>query len=124
MLAMSCDYRVMASGYVIGMNETKFGLVAPPFFISTLVNTVGQRKAELLLTKGTLVSTSDALKLGMIDEEVAEEEVMAAAEREMLALISVNEEVGSFLNPTRPHLASMPSASRCHGPCRHSAGRM
>mmetsp|Transcript_28197 Transcript_28197/g.71054 ORF Transcript_28197/g.71054 Transcript_28197/m.71054 type:complete len:298 (+) Transcript_28197:27-920(+) len=91
LLALSCDYRVIAKGYSLGMNETKFGLVAPPWFQQTLVSTVGNRQAESLLLKGTLVDSSTALKIGMVDEEVEESEVMGAAEKELGAMLGVNQ---------------------------------
>jgi 3,2-trans-enoyl-CoA isomerase len=108
MLALSCDYRVMASGYQIGYNETKFGLVAPPFFIATLKNTVGQRQAELLTLKGTMVGTTDAVKIGMVDEEVQEADVMSAAEKNIISLISVNDKV---VTANAPALATALQAS-------------
>mmetsp|Transcript_15209 Transcript_15209/g.35033 ORF Transcript_15209/g.35033 Transcript_15209/m.35033 type:complete len:304 (+) Transcript_15209:65-976(+) len=91
LLAISCDYRVMAKGHSLGMNETKFGLVAPPWFQQTLVSTVGLRHAESLLLKGMMVPSGDALRIGMIDEEVDESEVMLAAEKELGAMLSVSD---------------------------------
>ena len=60
MLALSCDYRMMSSKNVIGMNETKFGLYPPPWFVELMADTVGRRKAEMLLLQGTLLSVSPA----------------------------------------------------------------
>mmetsp|Transcript_2336 Transcript_2336/g.5558 ORF Transcript_2336/g.5558 Transcript_2336/m.5558 type:complete len:294 (-) Transcript_2336:567-1448(-) len=91
LLALSCDYRVMSKGYAMGMNETKFGLVAPSWFQSTLISTVGQRQAEILLLRGTLVPTDKAVQIGLIDEEVEEGELMASAEKAMMSLCAVND---------------------------------
>lgn len=69
LLAMSCDYRVMVGGkFKIGLNETKLGIVAPPWFRDTMINTVGVRQTELALQLGTLFSSEEALKIGMVDE--------------------------------------------------------
>jgi len=69
LLAMSCDYRLMCNGpYTIGLNETQFGLVAPPFFVRTMINTIGFRQAERLLQFGELIGCEEALKIGLIDE--------------------------------------------------------
>ena len=88
LLAMSCDYRVMAPDYVIGLNETKFGLVAPTWFVDVTVNTVGHRKAEKLLFPGTLVTTLEALQMGMIDEMPATgDEVEAVAAERCVAMM-------------------------------------
>ena len=66
---MSCDYRVMVGGkFKIGLNETKLGIVAPPWFRDTMINTVGVRQTELALQLGTLFSSEEALKIGMVDE--------------------------------------------------------
>mmetsp|Transcript_23280 Transcript_23280/g.37446 ORF Transcript_23280/g.37446 Transcript_23280/m.37446 type:complete len:297 (-) Transcript_23280:887-1777(-) len=79
LLAMSCDYRVMAPDYVIGLNETRFGLVAPTWFVDLTVNTIGHRQAEKLLFPGTLIMSQEALKVGMVDEVVPLENVEATA---------------------------------------------
>jgi len=68
LLAMSCEYRVMVKNYTIGLNETALGIVAPPWFIASMRNTVSKRDAELALTMGRLFTTDDALKVGLVDE--------------------------------------------------------
>jgi len=72
LLSISCDYRVMADHkkFQIGLNETKLGLVAPPWFVKPYVSCIGEREAEKALYLGTLYSVDDALKIGLIDEKV------------------------------------------------------
>uniref|UniRef100_A0A8D8RHZ7 Enoyl-CoA delta isomerase 1, mitochondrial n=1 Tax=Cacopsylla melanoneura TaxID=428564 RepID=A0A8D8RHZ7_9HEMI len=81
-LAMSCEYRIMLGPkYTIGLNETKMGIIAPFWFVDTMVDTLGPRQAELALTSGKLFTSSEALKVGLIDEEAgSEEEGIAKAE--------------------------------------------
>lgn len=68
-LALCCDYRVMASGpYRIGLNETQVGLVAPEGIQQLLRRVVGPYRAERLLVAGELVDAERALALGMVDE--------------------------------------------------------
>ena len=68
-LALCCDYRVMADGpYRIGLNETQVGLVAPEGIQSLLARVVGPHRAERLLVSGALVEASDALAMGLVDE--------------------------------------------------------
>ncbi|KAJ6643143.1 Enoyl-CoA delta isomerase 1, mitochondrial [Pseudolycoriella hygida] len=67
-LAISCEYRVMCPDYKIGLNETRLGIIAPIFLRASMRNTVSNREAEKALTLGTLYSTEDALKIGLIDE--------------------------------------------------------
>lgn len=68
LLAMSCEYRVMLPKFTIGLNETQLGIMAPSWFMATMKNTVSQRVAESALTAGTLFTTEEALKAGLIDE--------------------------------------------------------
>lgn len=71
-LAMSCEYRVMCPKYNIGLNETQLGIVAPAWFMATMRNCISPREAEKALTLGTLFKTDEALRIGMIDEIVAD----------------------------------------------------
>ena len=93
-LAMSCDYRIMAestttSSATIGLNESKFGLVAPPWLAQQLVDTVGRRRAELSLALGTLYSAEQALAIGLVDELVPNDNVLRRAEQEAIQWTAV-----------------------------------
>ena len=72
MLAMSCDYRVIAadSKAKIGLNETKLGIAAPRWLGRLFIDTVGHRQAELGLALGSLYSPQQALAIGLVDEIV------------------------------------------------------
>ncbi|KAG7202437.1 hypothetical protein KM043_018742 [Ampulex compressa] len=71
MLAMSCEYRVCVDGkYGIGMNESRLGIIAPTWMRNTYISTIGYRKAELELIRGTLFLPQEALKIGLVDELV------------------------------------------------------
>jgi len=82
-LALCCDYRVMARStdpakpYVIGLNETQVGLVAPEGIQRLLRRLVGTGRAERLLVAGELVAAERALEMGMVDELVDGSEVVA-----------------------------------------------
>ena len=68
-LALCCDYRVMASGpFSIGLNETQVGLVAPDGIQHLMRRTVGAHRAERLLLAGELVPAEAALAIGLVDE--------------------------------------------------------
>jgi 3,2-trans-enoyl-CoA isomerase len=73
MLALSCDVRIMqdTASYKIGLNESQLGIVAPPWLVQQLVDTVGRRRAELALSLGLLYNPHDALKLQLVDHVVA-----------------------------------------------------
>lgn len=68
-LALCCDYRVMARGpYRIGLNETQVGLVAPEGIQHLMRRVVGPYRAERLLVAGELVDADTALAIGLVDE--------------------------------------------------------
>lgn len=70
-LALCCDYRVMASGpYRIGLNETQVGLVAPEGIQHLMRRVTGAHRAERLLVAGELVDSERALAIGLVDELV------------------------------------------------------
>jgi 3,2-trans-enoyl-CoA isomerase len=69
-LSMACDYRIMLDGFKIGLNEAKIGLVAPAWAIDLMKNTIGFRPTDMLCQKGSLISSQEALKIGLVDEVV------------------------------------------------------
>lgn len=71
-LATCCEYRVMAPNFKIGLNEVHLGVPVPFMVQAAMRNVLSQRKAELALTLGTLFSTAEALKVGLIDEIAAD----------------------------------------------------
>ncbi|KAG5472124.1 hypothetical protein CUR178_02797 [Leishmania enriettii] len=83
-IAMGCDYRVMARGpkdnannsrlYRIGLNESKLGLVAPPWTVPAYCCLMGSRQAERMLQLGETPVADDAQKLGLIDEVTPDDE--------------------------------------------------
>jgi len=84
-LALCCDYRVMASSpdpakpFRIGLNETQVGLVAPEGIQRLLRRVVGPYRAERLLVSGELVTAEQALAWGMVDEVLAIDQVVPRA---------------------------------------------
>jgi 3,2-trans-enoyl-CoA isomerase len=84
MLALSCDYRIMAATTdqhrpTIGLNESKLGIVAPPWLGQQMVDTVGRRHTETSLALGILYSPEEALKIGLVDLVVPQDQVEAKA---------------------------------------------
>ena len=89
-LALCCDYRVMAAGdFRIGLNETQVGLVAPEGVQRLLRRAVGSNRAERLLVMGELVEAERALQIGLVDELADIDDVATRARewlRQLLAL--------------------------------------
>jgi enoyl-CoA hydratase/carnithine racemase len=68
-LALFCDYRVMAQGvYQIGLNQVRMGLTVPSPIRHILARIVGQRVAERMLVEGQLLSPEEAHRIGLVDE--------------------------------------------------------
>jgi enoyl-CoA hydratase/carnithine racemase len=73
-LALCCDYRVMARSpdpakpFRIGLNEVQVGLVPPECIQHLLKRTVGARRAEKMLIAGIMAPARRALAMGLVDE--------------------------------------------------------
>lgn len=97
-LALCCDYRVMAvSGdpdkpFRIGLNETQVGLVAPEGIQQLMARVVGPHRAERLLVAGELLTTEQALKIGLIDEAVGADDVIDSARQWLQAMLKLPRE--------------------------------
>lgn len=89
-LALFCDYRVMADGpYRIGLNEVQVGLIVPEAIQLALRRVVGTYRAERLLVAGAMIESADALACGFVDETTGVDQVITRALhwlRELLAL--------------------------------------
>lgn len=91
LMSISCDYRIMADNprYSIGLNETQLGIVAPFWFKDTMINTVGHRTTELALELGLLYNPSEALKVGLVDQLVPEDQVLTTATQTMTKWLAI-----------------------------------
>jgi Delta3-Delta2-enoyl-CoA isomerase len=89
MLSLACDYRIMSATDgkhrpTTGLNESQFGIVAPPWLAEMMASTIGHRDTEKALALGTLYSPEEALRIRLIDEVVPQEGVLAKAEQEAI----------------------------------------
>lgn len=79
-LAMLCDYRVMARGaFRIGLNEVQVGLTVPECLQAALRRLVGAYRAERLLVSGTMLDPDAALAVGLVDEIAEPDAVVESA---------------------------------------------
>ncbi len=89
-LSIFCDCRIMARGaYRIGLNETQVGLVVPEVIQAALRRLLGSHRAERLMVAGAMVDAAQAQAIGLVDELIDAEFVVArslAWLRELLAL--------------------------------------
>jgi Delta3-Delta2-enoyl-CoA isomerase len=80
MLALACDYRVMAAGKgKISLNELGFGASVFAGITEMLRFAVGSANATKVLYSASMYSAEEAKAIGLIDEAAAEQDLMAAA---------------------------------------------
>ncbi|MGD9973896.1 MAG: enoyl-CoA hydratase/isomerase family protein [Desulfatirhabdiaceae bacterium] len=88
-LAISCTFRIMAASAKMGLPEVKLGIIPGTGGTQRLPRLIGKgRAAELLLT-GDIIDAAEALRIGLVNQVVADGDVMAAAEN-LAARIMVN----------------------------------
>jgi Delta3-Delta2-enoyl-CoA isomerase len=79
-LALFCDWRIMAEGdYRAGLNEVQVGIPLPPVILAALQRLVGSRQAERMAVTGELFSPQEAVRLGLVDELAPAEQVVDRA---------------------------------------------
>jgi 3,2-trans-enoyl-CoA isomerase len=87
-LAIFCDYRVMAAGnFKIGLNEVQVGLSVPECIQFALRRLIGAQRAERLLVSGTMLEAQQALQVGLVDELTDSEKVVARSIEWLEALL-------------------------------------
>lgn len=92
-LALCCDYRVMAEGpFTLGLNETQVGLVAPEGVQALMRRVVGPHRAERLLVGGEMVDSARAHAIGLVDELTGIDDVATRARTWLEGLIALPRE--------------------------------
>ena len=90
-LAICCDYRVMAAGtFIIGLNEVPVGIIVPDSVFNLYSFWLGQRKAYQYLMEGKLLKVDEALDAGLIDEITSPDKLMNAATEKVTAYMKLN----------------------------------
>jgi len=79
-LAMACTLRLAADTARFGQPEVKLGVIAGFGGTQRLPRLVGRGAALRLLLSGTIISATEALRIGLVDEVVPAAELMARAE--------------------------------------------
>ena len=83
-LAHCCDARVMVEGdYIIGLNDVPVGIVVPDSIFELYSFWLGRANAYRYLLQGKLLSPSEALSAGLVDEVVPVQRLRTTAERHL-----------------------------------------
>jgi 3,2-trans-enoyl-CoA isomerase len=83
-MALACDYRVMAEGqYIIGLNEVPVGIIVPNSIFQLYSFWIGKAEAAQSLLTGRLYNPEEALRVGLVDDVVKNESLLTAAERKI-----------------------------------------
>ena len=84
-LAIMCDYRVMARSanaekpFRIGLNEVQVGLSVPDCIQAALRRLLGPWRAERLMVAGAMLDSAQAQAIGLVDEQVEVDAVVPRA---------------------------------------------
>jgi 3,2-trans-enoyl-CoA isomerase len=90
-LAICCDYRIMADGeFIIGLNEIPVGIIVPDSVFNLYAFWLGKHKAYQYLMEGKLLKVNEALDAGLIDEISAPESLITTAERKIRTYMQLN----------------------------------
>ena len=84
-ITLACDFRVASNDPAtrIGLPETTLGLVPAWGGATRLPRLIGAEAASEVILKGKLYSADEALRLGLVDEVVAREQLLEAARKKI-----------------------------------------
>ena len=80
-LALACDLRVMASDAIIGMPETRVGLIPDVGGSSRLPSVVGLGRAKEMIMASKLIDGVEAERIGLVNRVAPADELDAATEQ-------------------------------------------
>jgi enoyl-CoA hydratase/carnithine racemase len=101
-LAISCDYRFVASGRkYLGLNEIKIGVPVPYLPDLILRQIVSDRAATEVVYRGELIEPQAALEIGLVDEVFSEDDLEEQAVGRMAELAVLSQPAFGFIKENR-----------------------
>ncbi|MHB1126723.1 MAG: enoyl-CoA hydratase/isomerase family protein [Bacillota bacterium] len=76
---MACDLRVASDKAVLGLPEIKLGIFSAGGGTQRMPRLIGEARAKELMYLGNFISAEEALKIGLVNRVVPQEEVLEAA---------------------------------------------
>jgi|TARA_B100001758_G_scaffold207469_1_gene188614 enoyl-CoA hydratase/carnithine racemase len=92
-MAMLCDLRIAASGTIMGLPETKLGMLPAAGGTQSLTRLIGPDKASPLILTGRNIEVDEAHQLGIVNEIVSPENLQDRVNAISQRLISMNPKV-------------------------------
>ena len=78
-LALACDFRIFADGTKVGLPEMRFGLLPDMGATVRLPRIVGESRARELILLGEIIDAAEALRIGLANRVVADEDLDTTA---------------------------------------------
>ncbi len=79
-LAMACDIRIAAKNAKLGQPEVNLGIIPGWSGTQRLPRLVGKGKAKQLMFTGDMIAATEAERIGLVDQVVAQPELLAVAQ--------------------------------------------
>lgn len=80
-IATACDLRIASNNSTFGITPAKLGIVYPTNAIERAVRVIGGSAAKHLMYSGEIIDSSRALRVGLIDELLAPDELEGRVEQ-------------------------------------------
>lgn len=87
-LAMACHIRIASENARLGLPEVTLGLIPGYGGTQRLTQLVGRGRALEMILTADMIAASKALEIGLVNEVVAPENLLAAAEEKMNKILS------------------------------------
>lgn len=78
-IAIACDFRIFAQGATVGLTETRYGILPDMGATVRLPRIVGESRARQLILLGEVIDATEALRIGLANRVVADDELQSAA---------------------------------------------
>lgn len=79
-LALACDFRIFSENALVGLTETRYGLLPDMGATVRLPRIIGESRAKELILLGEIVDAAEALRIGLANRVVPDGDLESAAE--------------------------------------------
>ena len=80
-LALACDFRIFARSARVGLLETRYGIMPDMGATVRLPRIVGESRARELILLGDIIDAAEALRIGLANRVVDDDELAPAASK-------------------------------------------